>query len=275
MNIPEAILLGIVQGITEWLPVSSSGHLVILQETMDIEAPLFFDAMVHLGTLFVVLWIFRQEVANVLRAFFEMVRDVTRGVPFNETLRDDEHHLCFLIIIGTIPTAIIGLVFRNQLEGLYSNVRAVGLALLFTGGILFFTSRLAPATRHGIQEMKTWEALVIGTMQGVAIIPGISRSGTTIATGMYAGLNKELVTRYSFLLFIPAILGASILQAHTVITEGHDIDWLPTMIGTVTAMVVGYFAIHILLRVIKESKFHLFSYYCWALGLVVIGYTLS
>ena len=274
MNIPQAILLGIVQGITEWLPVSSSGHLVILQETLDIEASLFFDTMVHLGTLLVVLWIFRQEVVNVLKAFFEIVRDVIRGVPFKETLREDSHHFAFLIIIGTIPTSIIGLVFREHLENLYTNLLAVGIALLFTGLLLFFTGRLTPARRHSISEMRTIEALIIGTMQGIAIIPGISRSGSTIATGMYAGLNKELVTRYSFLLFIPAILGATIIQTHTVITEGYEIDWLTTLVGTVTAMVVGYFAIHILLRVIKESKLHLFSYYCWALGLAVIGSTL-
>lgn len=238
---------------------------------MDIEAPLFFDAMVHLGTLLVVLWIFRLEVAKVLRAFFEILGDLARGVPFNETLREDEHHFSFLIIIGTIPTAIIGLVFRKPLEDLYSNLLAVGVALLITGGLLFFTGRLAPARRHGIKEMRPMEALLIGTMQGIAIIPGISRSGSTIAMGMFAGLNKELVTRYSFLLFIPAILGATVIQTHAVITEGREIEWLPTLVGTVTAMFVGYFAIHLLLRVIRESKLHFFSWYCWALGVVVLA----
>jgi undecaprenyl-diphosphatase len=242
---------------------------------MGIEAPIFFDAMVHLGTLLVVLWIFRQDVWNVLRGFFEILRDITKGVPFKDTLREDEHHFAFLIIIGTIPTAIIGLTFRSQLEGLYTNLLAVGIALLFTGSLLFFTSRMAPAERHGIKDMKTIEALIIGMMQGIAIIPGVSRSGSTIAAGMYAGLNKELVTRYSFLLFIPAILGATILQTHSVISDGREIDWIPTLIGTLTAMIVGYFAIHILLKVIRESKFHLFAYYCWAVGLAVCGYVLA
>ena len=271
MNILEAILLGIFQGITEWLPVSSSGHLVIMQEILDIEASLFFDAMVHLGTLLVVIWVFRTEVRNILKAFVEMVGEISRGVPLAETLREDEHHFAFLIIIGSIPTGIIGILFREPLESLYTDLVAVGLALLVTGTFLFMTGRLAPPQRHGIKEMKTSEALLIGTMQGIAIIPGISRSGITISAGMFAGLNKELVARYSFLLFIPAILGAFIVQSYIVFSEGRDIEWVPTLVGTMTAMIVGYFAIHLLLRIIKNSTLHLFSYYCWFMGGVVLG----
>ncbi len=271
INILEAILLGIIQGITEWLPVSSSGHLVIMQEVLDIESSLFFDAMVHLGTLMVVVWIFRKEVIGVIKAFFEMMGDLRKGVPFVDTLKDDEHHLAFLIIIGTIPTGLIGLLFREPLESLYSNLPAVGFALLVTGCILFFTSKIGPCKRHGIKEMKAREALLIGIMQGIAIIPGISRSGSTISTGLYVGLDKEMVTRYSFLLFIPAILGATVIQTYDVITNGRDIDVLPTIVGTITAMIVGYFAIHLLLEVIKKSRLHLFSFYCWAIGITVIA----
>ncbi len=271
MNLLQAILLGIIQGLTEWLPVSSSGHLVIAQEFMGMEAPLFFDAMVHLGTLFVVVWVFRGEVVNVVKAFSEIIRELTKGVPFSETLKEDEHHFAFLIIVGTIPTTIIGLVFRGPLESLYSNLLIVGIALVGTGFYLFFTKKVAPSHRIGIREMTVREALLIGTMQGVAIIPGVSRSGSTIATGIFAGLDKELVTRYSFLLFIPAILGAAILQTWAVLSEVEEIELIPTIIGTITAMIVGYFAIQALLRVIRKSKLHLFSYYCWVVGILVIA----
>ena len=242
-----------------------------MQELLDIEAPLFFDAMVHLGTLLVVIWVFRVEVRNIIKAFFEMIGELRKGVPLAETLHEDEHHLAFLIIIGSIPTGIIGILFREPLESLYTNIVAVGLALLVTGTFLFMTGRVAPPVRHGIKEMKVKEALLIGTMQGIAIIPGISRSGITISTGIFAGLNKELVARYSFLLFIPAILGAFLIQSYTVFSEGRNIDWIPTLAGSITAMIVGYFAIHLLLRIIRNSTLHLFSFYCWIMGGVVLG----
>jgi undecaprenyl-diphosphatase len=255
--------------------VSSSGHLVILGETMDIEAPLIFNAMVHLGTLLVVIWVFRREVVNVFRASLEMLGDLRRGIPLSETMKEDEHHFAFMIFAGSIPTGIIGLLFRDPLESLYSNLGAVGIALIFTGTLLFMTRRIAPPQRHGIKEMRTSEAFLIGAMQGIAIIPGISRSGVTISSGMFVGLNRELVARYSFLLFIPAILGAFIIQLYTVISEDRAIEWAPTIVGAVTAMIVGYFTIHLLLRVIRTSTLHLFSFYCWALGLIVLYLSVS
>ena len=270
MDILQAILLGIIQGITEWLPVSSSGHLVIAQEFMGIESPLFFDAMVHLGTLVVVVYVFRKEVIDVIKAFFEIFKDLRSGVPLKESMKEEQHHMAVLIIIGTIPTAVIGLVFRDPLESLYSNLLVVGIALLGTGCYLYFTQFVKPLNGKGIKEMTAKEALIIGTMQGVAIIPGVSRSGSTISTGIFVGLNKEVATRYSFLLFIPAILGAAILQTHAVISNGEEIDWIPTLIGTVTAMLVGYMAIQLLLKIIQKSKLHLFSYYCWVVGGLVI-----
>jgi len=283
VNILEAIILGIIQGITEWLPVSSSGHLVIAQESMGIEAPLFFDAMVHVGTLIVVIWVFRREVLNVLRALVEIIGDILKGVPFTETLKENEHHLAYLIVIGTIPTTIIGLTFRGPLESMYSNLLAVGIGLVANGFYLYFTKyfviekangndkkSILRSNRIGIKQMTAKEALLIGTMQGVAIIPGVSRSGSTISTGIYTGLDKELVTRYSFLLFMPAILGAAILQTGTVISRGESIEWIPTIVGTATAMIVSYFAIRILLEVIRKSRLHLFSSYCWIVGIIVI-----
>lgn len=264
-----------MQGITEWLPVSSSGHLVILRETMGIEAPLFFDAMVHLGTMMVVVWIFRTEVFRVLRALMDLVRDLVHGVPLTQALREEDHYFAWLLVLGTIPTTIIGLGFRKPIEDLYTNLFVVGTALLVTGTLLFLTRRIAPARRHGIREMRARDALLIGTLQGIAILPGISRSGSTISCGMFLGMNRELVTRYSFLLFIPAILGAAVIQTHAVLTSGEEIHWVPTLMGTLTAMGVGYFVIHLLLRIIRERKFHLFSYYCWAVGMAVLVYALS
>jgi len=271
MNIYDAIILGIIQGITEWLPVSSSGHLVIAQELMGLDVPIFFDVMVHLGTLLVVLWVFRKDVWDIIVGFFQMIFDMARGVPFSKAAEAPERKLSVLVIVGTIPTAIIGYIFKDPLEALFSNLLAVGVALLFTGSYLFFTKKVNPERPREIGKMTMKDALIIGTLQGVAIIPGVSRSGSTIATGLFAGLDKELATRYSFLLFIPAILGATILQSGAVISGEETIQWVPTIAGTLTAMVVGYFAIQALFRIIRERKLHLFSYYCWVVGAAVIG----
>ena len=274
MSIRDAIILGIIQGITEWLPVSSSGHLVIAQELMGLNVPIFFDVMVHLGTLVVVIWIFRRDVWDILVGFLQMIILLTKGVPFHEAIEAPERKLAMLVIVGTIPTAMVGYLFKDPLESLFSNLLAVGMALLFTGTYLFFTRKIRTEKPRKIGRMEIKDALIIGTMQGVAIIPGVSRSGSTIATGLFAGLDKELATRYSFLLFIPAILGATILQAEPVISGKESIQLIPTLAGTFTAMIVGYFAIQSLLKVIKERKLHLFSYYCWAVGAAVIGFYL-
>jgi len=176
-----------------------------------------------------------------------------------------------MVIIGTIPIIIIGLIFRSPLESLYANPLAVGIALIGTGCYLFATWWIKPTMDRGIQDMTWKDALLIGTMQGVAIIPGVSRSGTTIATGLFAGLDKEIVTRYSFLLFIPAIIGATVLTSIDAFYDNDiTIEWAPTIAGMVSAMIVGYFAIEVLIEVIKKSKLYLFSFYCWAVGIVVV-----
>jgi len=271
MNILQAILLGIIQGITEWLPISSSGHLVIAQVYLDIEEPIFFNAMVHLGTLVVVVWVFRTEIRDVILAFLESMKDMKNGVSFQDSLKEPEHRLAFLIIVGTLPIAIIGILFRSQIESMYAEPLIAGIALVFTGIYLLVTKWARHPVPRTVRVMTFREAILIGLVQAIAIIPGVSRSGSTIATGLLMGLNREVVARYSFLLFIPAILGATMVQMWDVIIDGSEIEWIPTIVGTVTAMVVGYFSIKLLLRVIRQSKLYLFSPYCIIVGILVVA----
>lgn len=255
-TILQAIILGIIQGITEWLPVSSSGHLVILQHFFRLKDQIAMNLALHIGTLFVVLFIFRNDILNILKSLII-------SIPKGEIMKNDGSRLAVLIIIGTIPTALIGLLLKDVIEKAFDSLLAVGIALLFTGLLLWFSRY------HKEKKSFTWkDATIIGLMQGIAIFPGISRSGSTIATGLIRGINKELAARYSFLLFIPAIFGATILEFEKLTISQSDL--FPIIIGTITAMIISYIFIKLLLSIVKKGKLYWFSWYCWALGTVVI-----
>jgi undecaprenyl-diphosphatase len=250
-SLVEIIILGIIQGITEWLPVSSSGHLVLAQEFFQIAHPLILDVMLHLGTVIVVIVFFRQDIINIIRA-------LAKG-----DLANEDGRLALYVIIGTIPVAIVGYALRNTIESLFENALAVGTALLFTGFLLFFSE-----WRESNKKLGFLDSLFIGLAQVVSIIPGISRSGATISTGLLRGVEKEKVVRYSFLLSVPAILGATALEVKDALVQ--NVDWFAILIGVIVSMIVGYLALNALLRIVTKRKFHYFAYYCWALGLIVI-----
>ncbi|NLK51795.1 MAG: undecaprenyl-diphosphatase UppP [Syntrophomonadaceae bacterium] len=252
MTVLEAILLGLVQGLTEFLPVSSTGHLVIAQHFLGFqEPPITFDILVHLGTVLAVIVAFWSEIVDIIR------RPTQRIV--------------LMLIIGAIPTGLIGIFFKPIFEGLFNSLTVVGVGLLFTGIILWVSEYLAFGYK-GIREMTIVDALIIGTIQGVAITPGISRSGSTIAAGLLTGLDRELAAQYSFLLSIPVILGASFLEIKDVLTYQVNIELLPLIVGPLVAAIAGYVAVKIVLRMVKRGKLSLFSYYCWTLGLLLIVY---
>ncbi|MEE9585682.1 MAG: undecaprenyl-diphosphate phosphatase [Nitrososphaerales archaeon] len=251
VSLLEAVLLGLVQGLTEWLPVSSSGHLVMVQEFLGIEVPLFFDILLHLGTITVIFVFFRRDIFQILKAFFR--RD----------FKSDEGRLGVYIVVGNIPIAFFGYFFYDTLASFFTNLLVVGVALLVTGSLLFL-SRYGGSTRR----LSVSESLIVGVAQAVAVIPGISRSGFTIGTGLLRGVTREEAFRFSFLLAAPAVLGAALFDASNL--AFYEVDAASMAVGFTVAMVVGYLSLRLLSRVVVTGRFHLFSYYCWAAGLLTL-----
>lgn len=269
----KAAVLGLVQGLTEFLPVSSSGHLVLGQHLFGLKEPeLLFDVVLHLGTLVAVFIVFRKELVDLVLEFLRLpglIRDRRLGRAWRERA---QFRMMVLIVIGSVPTAILGFAFKDWFESLFSSTLAVGLALVFTGAILYLTKSLKGVGR-GVHGFGPADSLLVGLAQGLAITPGLSRSGLTICTGLFLGLERELAARYSFLLSIPAISGALVLQLR---------DFKPGVfgpvdlgIGFVSAFLSGLFALVILLRLVKRGRLHYFSYYCWLIGLTTIAFSLG
>jgi len=267
----QAILLGIIQGLTEFLPVSSSGHLVIFQHLFGLKEPeLFFDISVHLGTLAAVIIFFWKEIRAIIIAILRFAgMYFKKEVSFSHIYEDIDTKLAFLIVVGTIPTAILGLLFHKVADLIFSSVVLVGFMLLLTGFLLFGTRWVKKKVGEGVEHFSIKDALIIGLMQGIAIIPGISRSGSTIAVGLLLGLNRETAAKYSFLLSIPAILGAGVLGL-------KDISAYPaftlkaSLIGTFTSCIVGYSALRLLVYIVKKGRIHIFAPYCWFAGLMAL-----
>lgn len=274
MTYTNAIILGLVQGLTEFLPVSSSGHLVIMQSLLPgfKGAGLAFDTLLHLATLVTVLVYFRKEIFAVISG--------TAGKPVTGEgglSVKDSRRLALLIIIATIPTGVIGLAFKKKFEYLFSRPDIVGIMLLITGTLMFAAERWA-GKRKNRREKQTVEtsrpvSLLIGITQGLAVTPGISRSGSTIAAGIFCSLERNWAARFSFLISIPAISGAFLLQSREIIGILFQPGELaPALAGMLVAGISGYLAIDILLKLVSREKLSYFSYYCWAVGLVAVFY---
>lgn len=249
MDILQAVILGIVQGITEWLPVSSSGHLAIVEHLFGLKQPLLFDVMLHFGSLIVVMIFFRKEI-------FELIKGI---IAFDKS----KLKLLLMIIVASIPIAVVGLLFKDFIEYSFRSLKIIGIALLITSLLLFLSKY--PVKKN--KKLGFFGAFVIGLFQALAVFPGISRSGSTISSGMLLGIKKEDVAKFSFLIFIPAIVGALILNVSD-ISEFNDLT--PIIIGTVVSAVVGYFSLRLLMNVIKKDKFRYFSIYCLILGIVLL-----
>ena len=266
MTIYQAVLLGVIQGLTEFLPVSSSAHLVITQHFMlDFRQPgVLFDAILHMGTLLSVLYFFRKDIAAMTLSILPVGTSIPAGQ------KKSYRKLIFLLLISTIITAAAGLLFKAEIEAFYSSVKAALLLLSVTGLILFLSDKVKYASRTE-GNISVMDACLIGFVQALALLPGISRSGSTIACGIFLGLTRETAARYSFLLSIPAILGAVILQSNhfSVIPKGEFISYLS---GFIAAAVTGFLALHMLYFVIKRARLRFFAYYCWLLSGSVLLY---
>lgn len=261
MTTPQALVLGIVQALTEFLPVSSSAHLVIMQDYLGFKNPLLlFDVILHAATLGALLVYFRKDIGKIILSLVRLKE------------KSDEEMLnrkiFYFILIGTIPTLALGLLLNQWIKAMFTSVTFTSLMLLVTGALLWISKRRADSER-GIEEMKTTDAFLIGIMQGVAIIPGISRSGATISTGLLRGIKKELAFRYSFLLSIPAIIGALGLQLREAFLEqtlpSHPLPWIG---GALVAAIIGYISLVLFRKIILGKKLHIFAYYCWTIGTI-------
>jgi len=252
MDIFQAIILGIVQGITEWLPISSKSHLIIIQQLFGLVQPAIFDLILHIGSLIVVLFVFWKDIVKLVKGVFEGDKKSLKYFAY--------------LIIASIPVAIIGLVFKHQIEAALSNMYILGFGFLFTAVILFL-SRYPLVKSVKNAGLKFWHAMIMGLSQMATVLAGVSRSGTTISAGMISGADKEEAAKFSFLMFIPAILGATLLEF-----DGFSaITNIPAlMIGTIFAMVTGYLALKLLMNIIEKGKFWYFSIYCFVLGVIVL-----
>jgi undecaprenyl-diphosphatase len=255
LTILQSIWLGIIQGLTEFLPVSSSGHLVIFQHILGMkEAPLTFDILLHWGTLIAVLIAFWDDIVAIVKR------------PFCK--------LTYLIIIGCIPAGLAGVFLQSYFEKAFESLLVVGLGLIFTGFILKRSEKISRKNLGFVDESEAsyMDVLMVGLMQAIAIIPGISRSGSTIAGGLIAGFSRDFAARFSFLLSIPVILGAGLIQLQDVGVKsliGQNI--LPYIIGPLTAAVFGLLAIKVVMKLVRQGRLSVFSYYCYALGILTIS----
>ena len=275
-SLEGALILGLIQGLTEFLPVSSSGHLVVGSELLGMggAGSLLYDTLLHVGTLLPVLWLYRADL-------LQMVLSLTRlpSGPARLWREDRGFRLAVCVVIGTLPTAIIGLTLEDLFEQLFSSLRTVGVTFLITGAILALTKlHQGDAAEEELEEsyltLTGARAFLVGLAQGLAITPGISRSGSTIAAGLLLGIQRTMAARLSFLLSVPAILGAVLLQVRKLQPGGGDM--LSTYAaGTLVAAVSGYFALRWLVRLVRRGGLHWFAAYVWPLGIAVLIYSFT
>jgi undecaprenyl-diphosphatase len=270
MNNLYAIILGIVQGLTEFLPISSSGHLVLFQRLMGLKEPeLLFDISVHIGTLVAICLVFYNEITSIISAILKLPSLLKTSQGFGELFSENQEiRMAVLIFTGSIPTAILGILFSNISSQLFSSVWLVALMLVLTGTILWAT-RFVRSEGQGIKHFTIWKSLIIGLVQGFAIIPGVSRSGSTIAAGLFVGVERETAARYSFLLSIPAIIGAFLVEMNGA-GVNSDTSFVQLLIGAITSAVVGFVALKLLLRLVRRGHFFYFAPYCWLVGSMML-----
>ncbi|MCQ4635810.1 undecaprenyl-diphosphate phosphatase [Anaerovorax odorimutans] len=275
MTFIQAVILGLAQGLAEFLPISSSGHLALLQYFFDISAEnvLPFAVLLHLGTLISIFVVYWKDIVELVCELFACIKDIFTGkgprINANPTRR-----LGFMILVATIPTAIIGLAFNDLFAGLYLSLPAIGFGLLITGTILVIAEKMATG-RKRVEQMKFRNAVLVGLMQGIAIWPGISRSGSTLFGGLVSGLNREFAVKFAFLISIPSILGSVIVEAPDAFSAGMSMgDLGPVIVGVIVSAVSGFFAIKTMIRVVSNKKLTGFSIYTWALGALVLLYAI-
>lgn len=267
------MFLGLVQGVSEFLPISSSGHLSLFQHFFNLataDGSLFFDVLLHLGTLIAIFVYYWKDIVKLVKALIHLIQCIFSKQERQKVKRlTPAERMVLMIIVATLPLFAI-LPIKDLVEGLYSNTIFVGCALLATGAILFFSDRMARG-KKGPKSATMLDALLVGVGQAVAVVPGLSRSGTSISAGMLRGFSRRFAVRFSFLMSIPAVLGANVLTIGDAVQQGIDTSMLPAYIlGTAVAAVSGYFAIRLVNLLASKGKFGNFAYYCWGIGAAAV-----
>ena len=271
----HALIMGIVQGLTEFLPISSSGHLVLAKFLLgaenSIDTSAFFEILLHIGTLVAVCIVYFKDVISLIVEFFKLIGDGFLHITGKKQFAMyNERRMLLLIIVASIPTAVLGVIMQKYLQDLFmSSVVAVGFALLYTAFLMLISVKI-PAGRKKVRKMTYRDAVVVGIFQGIATTPGISRSGSTIVGGLLCGLDREFAIRFSFLMSLPAIAGATLLTLFDVSAADIAVNWAPYLGGMIAAGLVGYLCIRWLLNILKNNKFHYFGYYCIVVGIASI-----
>ena len=264
-----SILMGIIQGVAEFLPISSSGHLALFQtffgmENME-EQYMFFTVLLHFGTLISVCMVYWRDIVDMIREFFLGIAALA-GRKDTGVAPPPARRMVMLIIIATVPLFVM-VFLQDAVNQLFSNSIMVSCALLATGFILFFSDRMARGHKTA-KNATVADALIVGCGQALAVIPGLSRSGTTISVGMMRGFDRAFAVRFSFLMSLPAVLGANVLEIKDALASNFPIEELPMyLVGVAVSAVVGYFAIRLVKSLSDKGKFGKFAYYCWAVGL--------
>lgn len=251
LTILNSIFLGIIQGMTEWFPVSSSGHLALFQELLGISVPVAFDVWLHFATLIVILLFFWKDITKIAMAVLTLKTNTA------------EFKLAMYIITAAILTSLIVFPLKDKFEATFSNLLIIGISFMITGLLLMFTKN-----KKGISRISLKSSVIIGIAQGIAFLPGISRSGSTIATALILGTKKEEAFRFSFLIAIPAILGSSLLKIPELASSGISLTILAA--GFVSAFLIGFVSLFMLKKIISKNKFHYFAYYCFAIGIIAL-----
>lgn len=275
MSYLSAVILGLVQGVAEFLPISSSGHLAILQKFFrlaDVEHDhMFFDVLLHLGTLIAVFAAYRRDIGDLLREFFRMLH--LQPVPRHQKPDYPKRRMILMLILATLPLVLV-LPVKDYVEGLYTNTFFIAGALVVTGGLLFLSDRFSRGSKDE-KSIRVSDALFVGCAQAIAVVPGLSRSGTTIAAGMNRGFNRSFAVKFSFLLSIPAVLGANLLSFVDAVQSGFDSSLLPVyLVGVLVAMVSGYASIILLRYIAGKGRFGGFAYYCWGAAIITLVFSL-
>jgi undecaprenyl-diphosphatase len=288
MDLLKSIIMGIIQGIAEFLPISSSGHLAIMKHVLHIETDtgLLFDVLLHMGTLIAIFIAFWQDIKELIIEGFKIIGDFfinvgrmvanafsKNKVGYKQVISTPYRRFVMLIIVSTIPTGILGFVFEDAIELVSATLLVPGLCLILTGLLLSIADRVKTGKKTEANASYK-EAGIIGVAQGLATLPGLSRSGTTITACLLAGFDRSFAVKYSFIMSIPAVMGAVVLQARDfsmdMVTQNEIFNYL---IGTIVAAVVGYISIKTMLVIVRGKKFKYFAYYCFVIGsIAVIGH---
>ena len=269
IDLISAIILGAVQGISEFLPISSSAHLVLVPHLLGVETSLVFDTILHLGTLVAIFSVFWKDIVNILKGFILSILDLTESKEvFLKGIREvPAKRFAWLLIVATIPTGIMGILFKDAIETIFRGTLFIGVFLIITGILLYMSERHKSGSITE-RDMTFKQAIALGVCQGLAVLHGISRSGATISAGLFAGLNREYAARYSFILSIPAVLGAGLIQIKDIVTI--DVSAFVLVAGFLSSVIFGYLSIKLLLKMIEGWSLDIFAFYCWIIGIITI-----